>query len=73
MARSLPSDNRLMSAYGSIIIDAGLAGQKVQAGRDTGGNTEKVANEEYGALVLAQKLRFAATAHQHPSVVRQTD
>ena len=41
-----------MSAYGSIIIDAGLAGQKVQTARDAGGNTEKVAYEEYAALVV---------------------
>ena len=41
-----------VSAYGAIIIDAGLAGQKVQAARDAGGNAEKVAYEEYGALVV---------------------
>jgi len=32
-----------VSAYGAIIIDAGLAGQKVQDARDAGGNAEKVA------------------------------
>ncbi len=42
-----------MSAYGSIIIDAGLAGQKVQTARDAGGNAEKVAYEEYGALIIS--------------------
>ena len=41
-----------VSAYGAIIIDAGLAGQKVQDARDAGGNAEKVAYEEYGALVV---------------------
>ncbi|MCF6363135.1 MAG: hypothetical protein L3J88_07285 [Gammaproteobacteria bacterium] len=41
-----------VSAYGTIIIDAGLAGQKVQDARDEGGNAEKVAYEEYGALIL---------------------
>ena len=40
-----------VSAYGAIIIDAGLAGQKVQAARDAGGNAEKVAYEEYAALI----------------------
>ncbi len=41
-----------VSAYGAIIINAGLAGQKVQAARDAGGNAEKVAYEEYGALAV---------------------
>ncbi|MCF6363001.1 MAG: hypothetical protein L3J88_06590 [Gammaproteobacteria bacterium] len=49
-----------VSAYGAIIIDAGLAGQKVQTASDTGGNAEKVAYEEYGALILGIVKRIGS-------------
>ncbi len=40
-----------VSALGAIVIDTALAGQKVQNARDAGENAEKVAYEEYGALI----------------------
>jgi len=40
-----------VSALGAIVIDTALAGQKVRGARDAGGNAEKVAYEEYGALI----------------------
>lgn len=62
-----------MSAYGSIIIDAGLAGQKVQTARDAGGNTEKVAYEEYAALLgsvaLASAVPFAVGIAFGPGLI----
>jgi len=41
-----------VSAIGAIVIDTALAGQKVKNARDVGGNAEKIAYEEYGALVV---------------------
>ncbi len=58
-----------VSAYGAIIIDAGLAGQKVQDARDAGGNAEKVAYEEYGALVLGIVGAGFATAFLGPGLI----
>jgi len=42
-----------VSALGAIVIDTALAGQKVQNARDAGENAEKVAYEEYGALIVS--------------------
>ena len=41
-----------VSAYGAIIIDARLAGQKAQDARDAGGDAEKVVYEAHGALAV---------------------
>ncbi len=41
-----------MSAVGAIIIDTGLVTQKIKHVHEAGGNTEKVAYEEDGALVV---------------------
>ena len=40
-----------VSALGAIVIDTALAGQKVREARDAGENAEKVAYEEYTALI----------------------
>ncbi|MCF6211756.1 MAG: hypothetical protein L3J88_14305 [Gammaproteobacteria bacterium] len=58
-----------MGAYGSIIIDARLVGQKVQDARDAGGNAEKVAYEEYGALVGGIALAGAVTMFFGPGLI----
>ncbi len=42
-----------VSALGAIVTDTALAGQKVQNARDAGENAEKVAYEEYGALIVS--------------------
>ena len=39
------------AGWGAIIIDAGLAAQKVNAAGQTGGNAGRIAYEEYAALV----------------------
>ena len=51
-----------VSALGAIVIDTALAGQKVQNARDAGENAEKVAYEEYGALVGGIMFAGAITA-----------
>ncbi|MCF6336729.1 MAG: hypothetical protein L3J84_02075 [Gammaproteobacteria bacterium] len=58
-----------VSAYGAIIIDAGLVGQKVQQARDAGENAEKVAYEEYGALVVGILGAGFATAFLGPGLL----
>jgi len=40
-----------VSVFGAIVIDTALAGHKVKNARDAGENAEKVAYEEYGALI----------------------
>jgi len=58
-----------VSAYGAIVIDAGLVGQKVQQTREGGGNAEKVAYEEYGALVVGVLGASFATAFLGPGLI----
>jgi len=58
-----------VSAYGAIIIDAGFAGQKVQQTREAGGNSEKVAYEEYGALIGGIALAGAITVFFGPGLI----
>ncbi len=58
-----------VSAYGAIIIDAGLAGQKVQDARDAGENAEKVAYEEYAALIGGIAFAGAITAFFGPGLI----
>ncbi|MBL1260521.1 MAG: hypothetical protein COB33_008320 [Thiotrichaceae bacterium] len=51
-----------VTALGAIVIDTALAGQKVNNARDAGENAEKVAYEEYGALIGGIALAsFAAS------------
>ena len=58
-----------VSAYGAIIIDAGLVGQKVQQAREAGGDAEKVAYEEYGALIGGIVVAGAITAFFGPGLI----
>ncbi len=58
-----------VGAYGAIIIDAGLVGQKVQDARDEGGNAEKVAYEEYGALAVGIAGAGLATMFLGPGLI----
>jgi len=51
-----------VSALGAIVIDATFAGQKVNNARDAGENAEKVAYEEYGALIGEIALASLAIA-----------
>jgi len=53
----------------SIIIDAGLIGQKVQQTREAGGDAEKVAYEEYGALVVGVLGASLATVFLGPGLI----
>ena len=58
-----------VSALGAIIIDTALAGQKVQNARDAGENAEKVAYEEYGALIGGIALAGALTIFFGPGLI----
>ncbi|MCF6324747.1 MAG: hypothetical protein L3J89_10590, partial [Gammaproteobacteria bacterium] len=51
-----------VSAVGAIVIDATFAGQKVKNARAAGENAEKVAYEEYGALIVGIGAATFATA-----------
>jgi len=50
-----------VSALGAIVIDTALAGQKVRDARDAGENAEKVAYEEYAALIGGIAIAGLAT------------
>ena len=58
-----------VSALGAIVIDTALAGQKVRNARDAGENAEKVAYEEYGALVGGIALAGALTIFFGPGLI----
>ncbi|MCF6323451.1 MAG: hypothetical protein L3J89_03860 [Gammaproteobacteria bacterium] len=58
-----------VSAVGAIVIDATFAGQKVKNAAAAGENAEKVAYEEYGALVLGILGAGFATAFLGPGLI----
>jgi len=58
-----------VSALGTIVIDTALAGQKVQNARDAGENAEKVAYEEYGALIGGIAFAGAITTFFGPGLI----
>jgi len=58
-----------VSAVGAIVIDTGLATQKVKNARDVGENAEKVAYEEYGALIGGIALAGALTIFFGPGLI----
>ncbi len=58
-----------VSALGAIVIDTALAGQKVRNARDVGENAEKVAYEEYGALIGGIVFAGAITAFFGPGLI----
>ncbi|MCF6324749.1 MAG: hypothetical protein L3J89_10600 [Gammaproteobacteria bacterium] len=58
-----------VSAVGAIVIDATFAGQKVKNARAAGENAEKVAYEEYGALIGGIALAGALTIFFGPGLI----
>ena len=58
-----------VTAAGAIIIDTGLASQKVKHAHAAGGNAEKVAYEEYGALIGGIVFAGAITAFFGPGLI----
>ncbi|MCF6324755.1 MAG: hypothetical protein L3J89_10630 [Gammaproteobacteria bacterium] len=58
-----------VSAVGAIVIDATFAGQKVKDAAAAGENAEKVAYEEYGALIGGILFAGAITAFFGPGLI----
>jgi len=58
-----------VSALGAIVIDMALAGHKVNNARDAGENAEKVAYEEYGALIGGIALAGTLTIFFGPGLI----
>jgi len=58
-----------VSALGAIVIDTALAGQKVRDARDAGENAEKVAYEEYAALIVGIAAAGVFTAFFGPGLI----
>ncbi len=58
-----------VSALDAIVIDTALAGQKVQNARDARENAEKVAYEEYGALIGGIAIAGLATVFLGPGLI----
>ncbi len=58
-----------VSALGAIVIDTALAGQKVRNARDAGNNAEKVAYEEYGALIGGIAIASFVTIFFGPGLI----
>ncbi len=58
-----------VTALGAIVIDTGLVTQKVKNARDAGENAEKVAYEEYAALIGGIVFAVGITAFFGPGLI----
>ncbi|MCF6324751.1 MAG: hypothetical protein L3J89_10610 [Gammaproteobacteria bacterium] len=58
-----------VSAVGAIVIDATFAGQKVKDAAAAGENAEKVAYEEYGALIVSIVAAGVITSFFGPGLI----